>query len=217
MWIMLIETIASARSDRPRRRGDVERERRQEVRQAGVGAMSRDARERFRIAIGRLPGQPRQRGRAMHGMLARAARDLEHHPAGRQHAAQHGKDRLAIARRRGRGEQGGVRRRPIIAGSSRAAFEIIRSMPASPATLSAAIDHANAGMSLPRRCPNPRTRPASPSRPSGRAGARPSSSAARSRANRSCRPSPGRACRGCRSSPATGRSRPRRPGCSGRA
>ena len=105
MWIMLIADDRVGALDRPRRRGDVERERRQEVRQAGVGAMSRDARERFRIAIGRLPGQPRQRGRAMHGMLAGAARDLEHRPAGRQHAAQHGKDRLAIARRRGRGER----------------------------------------------------------------------------------------------------------------
>ena len=54
------------------------------------------------VRIARLPDDARQRRGAMHGVLAGAARDLQHDAACRQHAREHGEDGIAIARGGGR-------------------------------------------------------------------------------------------------------------------
>jgi hypothetical protein len=87
---------------RPRRRGDVEGDRRREVRQARLGPPRRDARERGRIRIARLPAQRREAAGHVHRVLARAARDLEDQAARRQVAREDLADRLPVAGRRGR-------------------------------------------------------------------------------------------------------------------
>ena len=73
-----IDTDDRIRSlDRPRLRpGSIERQRREKIGQAGMLAPSRDAGQRSRIGIGRLPLQMRQRGGVMDGMLAGSRRDF---------------------------------------------------------------------------------------------------------------------------------------------
>jgi len=76
-----------------------------------------------RIAVGRLPGEERKRQGERCGVLARAARYLEHDASGRQRATQHGDDRLAVA-------QGGRRMPPRVAiGDRHAAQPIGRRRP----------------------------------------------------------------------------------------
>ncbi len=89
--------------DRPGVGGGVERQCRQNVRQPRRGGPRIDAGARLRIGVARLKhdlrtGEPRK----VHRVLARSARHLEHQSAGRQLGAQHGPDRIAIARRRRR-------------------------------------------------------------------------------------------------------------------
>ena len=104
MWIMLIATTASACVTGQDRRRSVEHQRRQQVRQLRRGAVGRDAPERIGIGVGRLPCQVRQRRGEVHGMLAGAARDLQHDPLRGQRLAQDREDRLAVARHRGCGQ-----------------------------------------------------------------------------------------------------------------
>ena len=91
--------------DGPGRPCHVEFQRRQEVRQLGCGAMSRDASECARIQVRRLPVQAGQPGREVNGVLAAPARNLEHSPARRQHTAKDIEDRLAVAAGRWRRER----------------------------------------------------------------------------------------------------------------
>ena len=62
-------------------------QRRQQVGDAGGGAVRGDAFEHFGIGIGRLPAQAGQILRKVSRMLAAAAGDFEHQPLTRQHAA----------------------------------------------------------------------------------------------------------------------------------
>ena len=87
---------------RPGRRRHVELDRRAQVGRVRRRAMGFDARERVGIDVGRLPGEVRQVRGEIGRMLAGAARDLQHGPCGRQDPAQHGEDRIAVARDRGR-------------------------------------------------------------------------------------------------------------------
>ena len=84
--------------DRPLLRGHVKMQRRQQVGDAGGGAMRGDAFEHFGIGIGRLPAQVGQVFRKIGPMLAAAAGDFEHQPLARQHVFQNFEDRLAVAR-----------------------------------------------------------------------------------------------------------------------
>ncbi len=110
MWIMLIDTTASARVDRP------DRAPRHPVRAAEAGSatgprrMGRDAAPRLRVGIGRLPDDMGQGGGEMDGVLAAAAGDFQHGSRRRQHLPQYRQDRIAVARDRGRRE-GVVKRR----------------------------------------------------------------------------------------------------------
>src|SRR4051812_19862998 len=91
-------------SDGPAWHGRIELERRLEVRQSGRAAMRRDAAQRRGVSVARLPGEMREAGGEVHGMLAGAACDLEHRAATRQHATKHREDRIAVARDGRRGE-----------------------------------------------------------------------------------------------------------------
>ena len=84
--------------DWPLRCRHVETKRREQVRQTGIGAVRGGAGQRLRIRITRLPAELRQLRRKIGDMLARAARDFEHQPRRRQHAAEHVEDGIAIAR-----------------------------------------------------------------------------------------------------------------------
>ena len=104
MWIMLIETTASARvsgqtgaeassSSGGSRFGEFRRGR---VRgNAGAGLL---------VRIGRLPNEMSQSAGEMHCVLAGSAGELQHGSGLRQHVTQYSEDRIAITRRRWRCE-----------------------------------------------------------------------------------------------------------------
>ena len=73
-------------------------QRRQQVGDAGGGAVRGDALEHFGIGVGRLPAQAGQIAGKVSRVLAAAAGDFEHQALRRQHAAQNFEDRLAVAR-----------------------------------------------------------------------------------------------------------------------
>ena len=73
-------------------------QRRQQVGDAGSGAVRGDALEHFGIGVGRLPDDVGKMARKVGRMLAAAAGDFEHQPSMRQHALQNFEDRLAVAR-----------------------------------------------------------------------------------------------------------------------
>ncbi len=86
----------------PARAHHIHLEWRRHVRQSFVRGPRRNRSACIRIEIARLPGQPRQRARNEHRMLARAARDLQHAGFGRQHALQHLQNRRTVPLRCGR-------------------------------------------------------------------------------------------------------------------
>ena len=71
------------------------------VRQPRLHPPRLDARERDRIEVARLPAQRGERLRHVDGVLAGAARDLEHAPALRQVPREDLADRLPVAGGRG--------------------------------------------------------------------------------------------------------------------
>ena len=89
--------------DGPRLRGGVERERGANVRQARGRRPGVDAGAGGGVRVARLKDDLRPaRAGKVHGVLARAARHLEHQALRRQVALQDGPDRVAVARRGGR-------------------------------------------------------------------------------------------------------------------
>ena len=83
--------------------------------------MCGNAREGVGVAVARLPGDRRQARGEMDGMFAGAARDFEDQAFGRQDPAQHGEDRLPVARDRRCGEGiAGNTGVPVVLGHRRA-------------------------------------------------------------------------------------------------
>ena len=83
--------------ERPVGRRSIQQQRRQQIGQARIGPMRRDAAKHQGIAVARLPGDSGQRSRKMDGMFAAAAGDFQHGPLGRHYPAQDGQDRIAVA------------------------------------------------------------------------------------------------------------------------
>ena len=109
MWIMLIETTASARVTGQTGAVASSSSGGSRFGESGRGRMRRDAGAGLRVGIGRLPDEMGQGGGEMDGVLAAAAGDLQHGSRRGQHVPQYRQDRIAVARHGGRG-QGAVKR-----------------------------------------------------------------------------------------------------------
>ncbi|CAD5267590.1 hypothetical protein BOS5A_120051 [Bosea sp. EC-HK365B] len=101
--------------DRPARCHRIEPDGRAQVRQSALACPGVDAGQRSRIGVARLEAQVRKGGCEVDGMLAGAAGDLQHEPLMREHFAEHGKDRLAVALCR-RGKLAGIMVMEIVLG-----------------------------------------------------------------------------------------------------
>jgi hypothetical protein len=94
--------------DRPFvRRGRVEPQRRQQVRQSDLGPPGFDAGKRLGRGVRWLPLQAGQGGGVVDGVLARTGGNFQHQAVAGQAGFQHRKDRVAVAGGGGRGHGAG--------------------------------------------------------------------------------------------------------------